>query len=124
MQSVTSRLTGFFGLAVLLVLAGCDTLHDSSDYERHSNSRISKPLAGGDFFWFDVKLTPATPLANEQAEQQRQAWLQAWLVQRKLCPAGYEIAERRPFEFLEHNPERMDIRYKVRCLVEAPESEG
>lgn len=113
-----------FAIVVLFALTGCDALHDSRDYERHSNSRISKPLSGGDFFWFDVRLTPAMPLESEQAEQQRQVWLQTWLVQRKLCPAGYEILERRPFEFLEHNPERLDLRYKVRCLIEGEQAEA
>lgn len=104
-------------VAVALMGTGCDRMHDNRDYERHSNSRISNPLAGGDYIWFDVKLTPALPLDNEMAERQRQIWLQSWLTQRKLCPAGYEIVERRPFEFLEHNPAHMDLRYKVRCLV-------
>jgi len=109
-------------LAVTILMAGCEQLHESADYERHTQSRISQPLSGGDFYWFDVKLTPAMPLENETAEQQRQVWLQTWLQQRKLCPAGYEVLERRPFEFQEHNPERLDIRYKVRCVVESPES--
>ena len=100
------------------MLAGCAQMHDSTDYERHANSRISTPLAGGDFIWFDVKLTPALPLENAEAERRRMIWLQAWLEQRNLCQAGFEIEERRPFEFLEHNPAQMDMRYKVRCKVE------
>lgn len=118
--STTLSLAGL--LAALLAVTGCDTLHDNRDYERHSNSRISKPLSGGDFLWFDVRLTPAMPLDSEAAEQKRQIWLQTWLVQRKFCPSGYEILERRPFEFLEHNPERLDLRYKVRCIVEGAEA--
>ena len=105
-------------VAIAAILTGCAQMHDSTDYERHANSRISTPLAGGDFIWYDVKLTPALPLENDQAEQQRMVWLRAWLEQRNLCPAGYEIEERRPFEFLEHNPAQMDMRYKVRCKVE------
>ncbi len=112
---INSRCTMIFALA--LVLGGCAQMHDSTDYERHANSRISTPLAGGDFIWYDVKLTPALPLDNDQAERERMVWLQAWLAQRNLCPSGYEIEERRPFEFLEHNPAQMDVRYKVRCRV-------
>jgi len=115
----------FFAMvAIMLVLAGCSQMHESQDYLRHTNSRLTAPLAGGDFLWFDVKVTPELPLENEAAEQQRQIWLQSWLMQRGLCPAGYEILERRPFEFLEHNPARLDIRYKVQCIVEAPEVAG
>ena len=111
-----------FVLAVCgATLTGCSQMHESPDYERHTNSRISQPLDGGDYYWFDVKVTPAMPLESEAAETKRQIWLQTWLLQRRLCPAGYEVIERRPFEFLEHNPARMDIRYKVRCVVEMPE---
>ncbi|NND54102.1 MAG: hypothetical protein HKN56_03925 [Gammaproteobacteria bacterium] len=95
-------------------------MHNNEDHQRHSMSRISQPLNGGDFLWFDVKVTPQLPLDNEAAEQQRQIWLQSWLVRRNMCPDGYEIVERRPFEFLEHNPARLDIRYKVKCIVVAP----
>ena len=108
------------GLLALLTLGACSQMHESPDYKRHQYSRISTPLAGGDYFWFDVKITPELPLEDPAAEQQRQIWLQSWLLQRGLCPAGYEVTERRPFEFLEHNPAQLDIRYKVICIVEAP----
>lgn len=107
-------------LLAVLLLAGCSQMHESPDYMRHTHSRITSPLNGGDFFWFDVKVTPELPLDNEAAEQQRQVWLQTWLLQRGMCPDGYEITERRPFEFLEHNPAQLDIRYKVQCLVVPP----
>ena len=52
--------------------------------------------------------------------EQRMEWLEGWLEVRKLCANGYEILERRPFEFLEHNPAQYDLRYKVQCKVVAP----
>jgi len=112
------------GMFALILITGCAQMHDSVDYRRHTMSRISEPLTGGDFFWFDVKITPELPLENPAAEQQRQIWLQTWLVQRGMCPDGYEITERRPFEFLEHNPAQLDIRYKVNCIVTPPEQAG
>lgn len=111
-------------IALALLIAGCERMHDNRDFERHANSRISNPIGGGDYVWFDVKLTPSLPLENELAEQQRLIWLQSWLKGRHLCPAGHEVVERRPFEFLEHNPEHMDLRYKVRCLVADPDGNG
>jgi len=110
-------------LSVLLVLSGscvttaCQQMHDSPDYERHVNSRLTTPMDGGDYIWFDVKLSASMPLEDETAEARRQVWLQTWLLQRKLCPNGYEVLERRPFEFLEYNPEQLDLRYKVSCLA-------
>ncbi len=107
-------------LAGMLALAGCAEMHESVDYERHSLSRLSEPLSGEDFLWFDVRLTAAYPLDSEAAESRREMWLQMWLKQRGICPNGYEILERRPFEFQEYNPERMDYRYKVTCVSGPP----
>ena len=103
---------------VVLALAACSTsIHDSKAYYRHSLSQLSTPPGGGDYVWFDVKLTPEYPESNEIAEQKRMEWLQEWLEVRKLCANGYEVLERRPFEFLEHNPANYDLRYKVQCVV-------
>jgi hypothetical protein len=102
----------------LLLLSGCqNSMHDSSDYNRHTYSRITNPLDGGAYLWFDVKITATMPGDDEQVNAQHMLWLEAWLSQRKLCPHGYEILEKRPFEFLEHNPARLDLRYKVSCLL-------
>jgi hypothetical protein len=107
------------GVAVAAVLlAGCSgSIHDSPDYYRHSLSQLSTPMDGGDYLWFDVKLTPEYPESNPAAEDQRLRWLSDWLAVRKICENGYEILERREFEFLEHNPARYDLRYKVQCFV-------
>jgi len=72
-------------------------------------------MDGGDYLWFDVQLTPEYPGESEAAEAQRMVWLQAWLDNRKMCANGYEIFERREFDFMEHNPAQYDLRYKVRC---------
>ncbi|MCP4833004.1 MAG: hypothetical protein GY886_12400 [Gammaproteobacteria bacterium] len=81
---------------------------------------MSEPREGGDYLWFDVMLTPEHPGENENAEALRMQWLETWLEVRKICADGYEILERREFEFLEHNPARYDLRYKVQCKVPAP----
>lgn len=99
----------------LFILSACQSMHESPDYERHSSSQISVPLEGGDFYWFDVKLTAELPANSDVAEAQRMRWLESWLALRKVCAEGYEILERREFGFLEHNPARYDLRYKVRC---------
>ena len=105
-------------LAAVVALSGCSkSIHDSKDYYRHSLSQLSTPREGGDFFWFDVKLTAEWPDNNETAEAKRMEWLEDWLEIRKACLNGYEILERREFGFLEHNPARYDLRYKVQCQV-------
>ena len=103
-----------------LGLAGCGSIHDSPDFYRHSLSQMSEPTEGGDYLWFDVMLTPEHPNDNENAEAMRMQWLEAWLDVRKICGDGYVILERREFDFLEHNPARYDLRYKVQCEVKAP----
>jgi hypothetical protein len=106
----------------LVMLAGCSkSIHDSKDYARHSMSQLSDPTEGGGFVWFDVKLTPEYPDDNELAEDKRMEWLEDWLEVRKLCSNGYEIKDRREFGFLEHNPGRYDLRYKVQCQLAVPD---
>jgi hypothetical protein len=90
-------------------------MHESRDFERHTLSQLSAPLEGGDFYWFDVKLTAEMPADNDVAEARRMAWLASWMAARSACGQAYEVLERRPFAFLEHNPARFDLRYKVRC---------
>jgi len=109
------------------LLVGCsamEALHESPDYYRHSLSQLSTPLDGGDFYWFDVKLTAEYPDDSEGAEAVRMNWLTAWLASRKACLNGYEIVDRREFYYMEHNPARYDLRYKVRCEVPMPDAAG
>ena len=73
---------------------------------------------------FDVKLTAEYPDDSEGAEAVRMNWLTAWLASRKACLNGYDIVERREFEYMEHNPARYDLRYKVRCTVPMPDTAG
>ena len=102
-------------LFLITLLAGCAGMHESKDYKRHTLSQLAPPLEGGDYYWFDVSLTPELPEESETAEALRMEWLAAWLETKKVCRNGYTIVERRPFEFLEHNPANYDLRYKVRC---------
>jgi hypothetical protein len=123
-----SGMRGLFAAAILIassvLLSACSTsIHDSADYYRHSLSQLSTPMGGGDFMWFDVKLTPEYPDNNEAAETVRMQWLTAWLANRKMCMNGYDVIERREFEFLEHNPAQYDLRYKVQCEVVVPDTE-
>jgi|GEM_PF-770728 len=130
MKIVPHPMISVLSVAVFTVfVAGCsamDSMHESPDYYRHSLSQLSQPLDGtsADFFWFDVKLSPEYPDNNEAAEAARMQWLTAWLETRKACLNGYEILERRKFEFTEHNPARYDLRYKVQCKVLPPSDTG
>ncbi|HJP03988.1 MAG: hypothetical protein CL799_10860 [Chromatiales bacterium] len=114
------KVAGLLVLAVTVTLGGCSGIHESPDYERHSQSQLSTPMGGGDYLWFDVKLTPEYPDNSEAAEALRMQWLLGWLERRGLCIHGYDILERRAFDFLEHNPARYDLRYKVQCAAVPP----
>jgi hypothetical protein len=112
--SVLARLGGALGC--LLLVTGCATnIHESEDFERHRNSQLVIPYARPDVIYFDARFSPAIPDADPAAEARRMAWLAAWLEARKLCPAGFDVVDRRPFDFLEDNPARFDIRYEVAC---------
>ena len=96
-------------------LAGCASMHESPDYERHRNSRITEPYDRNGVLYFDTYINASYPDDDENAEALRMEWLEGWLKQRKMCPNGYEILQRRPFDMFESNPGRYDIRYEVSC---------
>jgi hypothetical protein len=101
--------------ALLGLCAGCATMNDTSDFDRHRYSQLVMPYDRPDLLFFDVTLTPGWPDDDDAAEQQRMRWLAGWLRTRGACPDGFEILERRPFGFLEDNPRRHDLRYVLRC---------
>jgi hypothetical protein len=106
-------------LGLALALAGCAGMHDSPDFERHSNSQLTVPHERDDVVYFDVKLSANYPDRDAAAEAKRMEWLQAWLDFKGLCPNGYEIVNRREFRFEELNAGRYDLRYEVACTTEA-----
>jgi hypothetical protein len=107
-------LAAYVGL--LPLLAGCtDILEKSADFDRHRYSQFSLAPDKPGIMYFDVMNAADFPLDDPAAEVARQAWLAGWLKQRQLCPAGHDVVEQRPFDYLEDNPAHYDQRYVVRC---------
>ncbi len=104
-------------LAAATLAGGCAAFDTPDTYNRHRLSDISEPRDGtvGDVLFFDVSLSAEFPDDNATAEATRMIWLAEWLESRAMCPAGHEVVNRRPFDFMEHNPARRDLRYEVRC---------
>ncbi|MBN8279639.1 MAG: hypothetical protein J0M16_03425 [Gammaproteobacteria bacterium] len=102
---------------VVLVLAACTakTLDKSADFDRHRYSRLLQPFDAPDRIYFDVRFVPDYPAGDATADRAREAWLDAWLVQRKLCADGHAVEKRRPFDYLEDNPAGYQERWEVRC---------
>jgi hypothetical protein len=122
--------TALPAVAVAVLMAGgCTAFDTPATYNRHRLSDITLPrssdgsAAGTDsaIFYFDVTVTPEFPDNNAEAEAERMRWLGEWLVQRNMCPTGYEIVKKRKFDYLEDNPARRDLRYEVRCKAGAIE---
>lgn len=107
--------SGLAAAGIALLLASCTDIHQSKDFERHRFSQLVVPYDRNDVVYFDVTFSPDMPDDNDAAEARRMEWLQSWLGARNLCPTGYDILERRPFDFLEDNPGRHDLRYVVSC---------
>jgi len=101
------------------VLVGCASLHESPDFVRHRYSQLTEPYDRSDVVYFDAMFDPSYPDCDPVAEKKRMEWLSAWLEQVHMCPDGYEIVKRRPFEMLENNPARYDIRYEVKCKTQS-----
>ncbi|MGI9308476.1 MAG: hypothetical protein ACR2P6_04375 [Gammaproteobacteria bacterium] len=105
--------------AALIGLSACAEIHKSPDFVRHNNSRFSEP-DNVDVLYFDVYTGAEYPADNEAAESVRMGWLAAWLDQFNLCASGYDVIQRREFNYLENNPGRYDLRYEVQCKVVVP----
>jgi hypothetical protein len=101
------------------VLGACESIHESADFERHRYSQLTEPFERNDVVYFDVTFDPNFPDGDSAAEAKRMQWLSGWLTQQKMCPNGYEILDRRPFDMMENNPARHDIRYEVKCKVQS-----
>lgn len=104
-------------IAAAIAVAGCSGMHESPDFIRHTYSQLSEPYDRDDVLYFDVRFDPSYPDGDPAAEALRMEWLAAWLEQRRMCPGGHEVTGRRPFDTLEYNPGRYDIRYEVRCKI-------
>jgi hypothetical protein len=110
---------------ILLAIVSCTAFDTPDTYNRHRLSDITVPRNGersetkdsGDIFYFDVTVTAEFPDNNAKAEADRMKWLSEWLVQRSMCPTGYEIVGKRKFTYMEDNPARRDLRYEVRCKI-------
>lgn len=102
--------------AAALIAGGCTAFDTPDTYNRHRLSDVTLPRDGGtDIFFFDVTISAEFPDNNATAEAERMKWLDAWMVQKHMCPTGHEIIEKRTFDYLEDNPARRDLRYEARC---------
>lgn len=112
-----------WGPAILLLavlLSGCmDALEKSEDFDRHRFSGLTMPYGSPGTIYFDVKFNADFPEGSAAAEEARMRWLAGWLEQRGLCPAGFDVTERRPFDYLEDNPRGYQQRWTVVCKAPA-----
>jgi hypothetical protein len=112
--------------AVLLAatLAGCALEEKSrADFERHNQSILRDSYSDPGVLVFEAKAGSAMPADSTSAEATRMQWLDAWLAQRRLCPAGHEIISRQVIAPGEPNFHDMNLRYLVRCS-EPPAAEA
>ena len=104
-------------LCMAVVLAGCTAAVDrSEDFDRHRYSQLVQRFDRPDVIYFDVKFSADFPADDPLADRSRAAWLDAWMMQRHLCPQGHEVLQRRPFDYLEDNPAGFQQRWEIRCL--------
>ena len=109
-------------LVVTLALGGCtDAIEKSEDFDRHRFSGLTMPYDRPGTIYFDVKFNADFPADSPEAEAVRMRWLAAWLKQRGLCPAGFDVTKRRPFDYLEDNPRGYQERWEVTCRAPLPE---
>lgn len=103
-------------LGLALAAAGCAASGPkTTDFDRHRYSQLAQPEGPSGPVFFDVTYSADYPRDDPQAETARLAWLSGWLKLRRLCPAGFDVVSRRPFDYLEDNPARHDERWEVAC---------
>ena len=102
-------------LLATLIGACTDVLDKSADFDRHRYSQLEQPHDHPDRIYFDVQFSADFPEDNSAADAQRMLWLETWLAQQRLCPNGFEVVSRRPFDYLEDNPAGYQQRWEVRC---------
>ncbi len=73
---------------VVTVLAGC------SSYDRIQGTTF-EPIGTGEFR-FVAFADSIYPLDSPGGERERMLWLEQYLADNKLCPAGYTVTERKP----------------------------
>jgi len=120
MTRVPLRALYCVALALAALFAGC-ALEEKSrgDFERHNQSILRDSYAEPGMLVFEAKAGAAFPADSQSAEALRMQWLDAWLVQRKLCPNGHEVQSRELIGVGEPNFHDMDLRYLIRC-TDAP----
>jgi len=106
--------------ATLLGLTACGALDKPSDFDRHRFSQLLVPYDRPGVMYFDVRFTAEYPRGEAAADAVRMSWLDGWLRQRGVCPAGAEVLQKRAFDYLEDNPARYDERWEVSCRASAP----
>ncbi|MEJ2513631.1 MAG: hypothetical protein P8080_02375 [Gammaproteobacteria bacterium] len=104
----------------LLGLAGCEAMHDKTDYHRHSMSSLQESRTEPGVLLFEVTTSSLFPADSEAAEAERMKWLEGWLDRLDFCPLGYEVLSREKIDPMEVNAYRHDLRYRVRCAGEPP----
>jgi len=121
---MTPTASGILYPAILVlasVMAGCALEEQSrADFERHNQSILRDSYAEPGMLVFEAKAGAAFPADSQSAEAMRMQWLESWLTQRKLCPAGYEVLSREPIGAGQPNFHDMDLRYRLRCADVPP----
>lgn len=113
-------------LGVLATLAGCAAADRQSvaDFDRHRYSQLVQSYARPGVIFFDVAYPPQYPRDSLEGEDARLGWLAGWMKLRGLCPAGYDVQQRRPFDYLEDNPAGYAERWEVACRAAPPAPAG
>jgi hypothetical protein len=107
------------GLVIALLVSACGGIGTSTDFDRHRYSQLTMSRDRSDVLYFDLLFPAEFPLDDPAADAVRMRWLRDWLVQRGLCPQGFDVPKRRSFDYLEDNARGYEQRWEVVCRAAA-----
>ncbi len=102
-------------VSAALCLSACAEFQSTMEYDRHRMSQLRVDEGDESLYIFEAK-TDATYSANTpEGEAARMEWIRVWLKNKKACPQGFEVVEKRPIPKSELNVYRYELRYWLKC---------
>ena len=108
-------------LTLVITLGACAQFQSTMEYDRHRMSQLRVDEGDDSLYIFEAQTDANYPANTPEGDAARMEWITVWLRNKKACPYGFEIVERRPIPKSEMNVYRYELRYWLKCKPQPPE---